>query len=86
MEISWSEGKDAILRTTRNVSFQAMREEIAAARFIGPDANPGHPTQQRIIVSLNGYPHIVLFVVDEDGNWFLKTIFPSRKAKKEGRI
>jgi hypothetical protein len=25
-------------------------------------------------------------VVDADGNWFLKTIFPSRKAKKEGRI
>ena len=25
-------------------------------------------------------------VIDSDGNWFLKTIIPSRKAKKEGRI
>jgi hypothetical protein len=73
MDIAWSEEKDKILRTTRNVSFQAVREEIAAGRFIGPEANPG-------------YPHIVPFVIDEDNNWFLKTIFPSRKAKKEGRI
>jgi len=86
MEISWSEEKDKALRATRNVSFQAVRGEIAAGRFIGPEANPAHPTQQRIIVSLNGYPHIVPLVIDEDGNWFLKTIFPSRKAKKEGRI
>jgi hypothetical protein len=42
MEISWSEEKDKILRTTRNVSFQAVREEISAGRFIGPEANPGH--------------------------------------------
>ena len=86
MEISWSTEKDDLLKETRGVSFQEVREEIAQGRFIGPEANPGHPSQRRIIVNLNGYPHIVPIVIDHAGNWFLKTIYPNRKIKKEGRI
>ncbi len=86
MNISWSEEKANLLFQFRGVDFHDVRAEILAGRFIGPEANPGHPAQQRIIVSLHGYPHIVPLVVDADGNWFLKTIFPSRKARKEGRI
>ena len=86
MNISWNEEKSISLLQTRGLDFHAVRAEILAGRFIGPESNPGHQTQQRIIVSLHGYPHIVPLVVDADGNWFLKPIFPSRKAKKEGRI
>lgn len=85
MEISWSGEKNDLLKVTRGVSFEDVRIEIAAGRFIGPEANPGHPTQRRIVVTLCGYPHVVPIVIDADGNWFLKTIFPSRKEKKEGR-
>jgi len=45
MEISWSTEKDDLLKETRGVSFQEVREEIAQGRFIGPEANPGHPSQ-----------------------------------------
>jgi uncharacterized DUF497 family protein len=86
MKISWNEEKAISLLQTRGVDFHAVRAEILADRFIGPEANPGHPARQRINVSLHGYPHIVPLVVDADGNQFLKTIFPSRKTKKEGRI
>jgi uncharacterized DUF497 family protein len=86
MKISWNEEKDEILRTSRNVSFQQVKDEIEAGNFVGPELNPGRQGQQIILVRLNDYPHIVPIVIDESGNWFLKTIIPSRKAKKEGRI
>jgi len=84
--ISWNNEKDELLKASRQVSFWQVKAEIEAGRFIGPEPNPSHDGQDRIIVSLNDYPHIVPLVIDSDGNWFLKTIIPSRKAKKEGRI
>jgi len=86
MEISWNDEKDELLRGSRNVSFQQVKDEIDAGNFKGPEANPARQGQQIIIVRLNDYPHIVPIVIDDSGNWFLKTIIPSRKAKKEGRI
>ena len=29
-----------------------------------------------------GYPFVVPLVIDKNGNWFLKTIYPSRKEKE----
>ena len=40
--------------------------------------------QQRIILRLNDYPYVVPFVIDDEGNWFLKTAYPDRKLK--GRV
>ena len=59
-------------------------DEIASGRFVGPEVNPSREGQYRIVVQLNGYPCIVPMIIDKDGNWFLKTIFPSRKEK--GRL
>jgi hypothetical protein len=60
--------------------------EIAADRFLGPEDNPSRPGQKRIIVKLRDYPHVVPLVIGENGDWFLKTIIPSRKIRKEGRL
>ncbi|MDA8426490.1 MAG: hypothetical protein M0Z80_10190 [Treponema sp.] len=84
MELAWSEEKDVLLKATRGVSFRQVKAEIEAGRFLGPEVNPSRPGQFRIIVKLNDYPHIVPLVFTEDGAWFLKTIIPSRKAKKAG--
>lgn len=35
-------------------------------------------------VRLNDYPYAVPFVIDDEGNWFLKTAYPDRKLK--GRV
>lgn len=86
MQISWNDEKDALLRASRNVSFQQVKDEIEAGNFQGPDVNSTRPGQQIILVRLNDYPHIVPLIIDDSGNWFLKTIIPSRKAKREGRI
>lgn len=86
MELAWSEEKDALLKATRGVSFWQVKTEIEAGRFLGPESNPSRPEQFRIIVQLNEYPHIVPLVLTEEGAWFLKTIIPSRKAKKAGLL
>lgn len=86
MVISWNDEKDELLKATRNVSFWQVMAEIESGRFVGPETNPAHGEQSRIIVRLNGYPHVVPLVIDENGDWFLKTIIPSRKARKEGKI
>jgi hypothetical protein len=78
--------EEAQLRAEHGVSFAAVEAEILAGRFIGPEDNPARPGQRRIIVRLRDYPHVVPLVIDENGDWFLKTIIPSRKARKEGRI
>lgn len=84
--IDWSDEKDELLRTTRGVCFEDVVREIVAGRFIGPEDNPSRPEQKRIIVKLREYPHIVPIVINERGDWFLKTIIPSRKAKKAGLL
>lgn len=84
MEIRWNEEKNQLLKETRGVSFEQVEEEIAKGAFVGPEENPARENQKRIIVSLGGYPCVVPLVVEQDGNWFLKTIYPSRKMK--GRI
>ena len=41
----------------------------------------GH--QKIYVVQVRKYVYLIPFVVDEDGNVFLKTIIPSRKAKQK---
>ncbi len=84
MEIRWNEEKNELLKETRGVSFEQVLESIEQGDFIGPETNPAREGQMRLIVKIDGYPCIVPFVIEEDGNWFLKTIYPSRKMK--GRI
>jgi len=84
--IDWSDEKNELLKSTRGVSFEEVAIELESGRFIGPEDNPSRPSQKRVIVRIRDYPHIVPIVIDEQGDWFLKTIIPSRKAKKAGSI
>lgn len=81
MEILWNSEKNEILKNSRNVSFEMVLEKIAKNDFIGPEVHPSRRDQFRIIVHFDGYPFVVPFVIDHAGNWFLKTIYPSRKEK-----
>lgn len=42
-----------------------------------PHPKLGH--QRLLIVNIEDYAFVAPFVVEEDGSWFLKTVFPSRK-------
>ena len=81
MEILWNKEKNELLKETRGISFEMVLDKITKQDFIGPEINPSRTNQLRIIVFFEGYPFVVPLVIDDDGNWFLKTIFPSRKLK-----
>jgi uncharacterized DUF497 family protein len=84
--LDWSDEKNELLKSIRGVSFEEVAIELEAGRFIGPEDNPSRPGQKRVIVKIRDYPHVVPIAIDDRGNWFLKTIIPSRKAKKAGTI
>lgn len=81
MKIEWNEEKNELLKQTRNVSFEQVVEEITAGRNTEPVVNPVHENQFITVVKINGYPCVVPFVIMENGGWFLKTIYQSRKYK-----
>ncbi len=80
--IGWSEEKNILLKQKRGVSFEEAEEEILAGRLLDVFPHPSRMNQQIYIIRLHGYVHAVPFIVDEDGNIFLKTIYPSRNLHK----
>lgn len=84
MVINWDPAKDKLLKETRGISFEQVEAEINAGHYVGPEINPakGRGHQKRVVVKINGYPYAVPFVIMENGGWFLKTAYPSRKDKE----
>ena len=82
MKISWNPEKNELLKKTRHVSFEQVEDAVAQGAFLGPRDNPARKGQKILTIILDGYPCIVPFVEEEDGGWFLKTIFQSRKEKR----
>ena len=82
MKLRWNPEKNELLKKTRNVSFEQVAEKILQQDFLGPVKNPSRENQKIITVVINDYPCIVPLVVEEDGSWFLKTIYQSRKEKR----
>ena len=82
---AWDEDKNALLKRERGVSFEEMVFHINSGDLL---ARLDHPNQakyahQKIFVVLIGdYVYMVPFVEDEE-KYFLKTIIPSRKLKRE---
>jgi hypothetical protein len=82
----YSDSKNQQLINERHISF----EEIIAALDNGqlldivtqPNKNK-YPNQKVYVVQINNYVYLVPFVEKDDQTVFLKTIFPSRKAKKQ---
>ncbi len=81
----WSRDKNEKLKNQRNISFEEVIFHINVGDEL--DVYP-HPNQQRYpnqmisVVAINGYAYLVPFV-ESEGNVFLKTIIPSRKATKQ---
>ena len=84
MIVEWNNEKNELLKKTRNVSFEQVADAIEKGNFIGPNENPARQGQKIIIVTFDGYPCVVPLVEMKNGGWFLKTIYQSRKYKKEG--
>lgn len=83
--INWNEEKNAILKQSRNVCFEAVENAILENRILSivPHHNlEKYPDQKILIVEINGYVHYVPFIETED-SYFLKSIIPSRKHNRQ---
>lgn len=82
--ISFGEEKNKLLKTQRGIGFEdiilAMEDGKILDVYDHPDT-VNYPNQKIYVVEALQYVYLVPFVKDENGI-FLKTIIPSRKAKK----
>lgn len=84
MEVNWSDEKNDILKSTKNVCFEDVENAIMMDNIL--DIIPHHnekkyPNQEFMIVLINNYTYYVPFIMDDE-QVFLKNIIPSRKHHK----
>jgi hypothetical protein len=80
----WSEEKNAELRADRGLSFEAVESAIEEGKLLDDISHPNQsklPGQRMLIVKIGDQVCVVPYVVDGVVR-FLKTIYPSRKAKR----
>jgi len=77
--VIWNEEKNKTLKLDRNISFEEISELILEKRYLDILDHPNRSNQSIFIIELNDYIYAVPFIIDEDGNIFLKTVYPSRK-------
>lgn len=80
----YSDSKNQLLINERHISFEeiiAALENEQLLDIVESNQNK-YPNQKAYVVQVNNYVYLVPFVEKDKQSVFLKTIFPSRKAKK----
>ncbi len=72
--------KAQILKLERDID--EIVELIIERKYIDILEHPKREGQQIFILSYRNYVHVVPFVIDEDDNIIIKTVFPSRNFHK----
>jgi len=86
MKYNYSAEKDFLLIEERGISFDEIIAAIESDQVLDIKPHPNkerYPDQKLMVVDVKEYVYIVPFVEQENGTVFLKTIYPSRKAKKD---
>ena len=80
----WDIEKNKRLIKERNISFEEIIVfiEQGSVLDIVDNPNPKYSHQKMFVLDVEGYVYVVPFVETQE-DYFLKTIFPSRKATKE---
>jgi uncharacterized DUF497 family protein len=81
----WNAEKNAELVRTRGVSFEQIVVALESNGLLDVLDHPNpqkYPNQKIMVVSWDGYAHLVPFV-EQDDHFFLKTVIPSRKATRD---
>jgi len=80
----WDEKKNRVLKKKRNISFEEIVLSIANGQLLDILEHPDkekYPGQKLLIVKMRNYAFVVPYVENEEA-YFLKTIYPSRKATR----
>jgi uncharacterized DUF497 family protein len=82
---NWNDEKNVHLLQEKKISFEEVVFCIQNGGLLDRVEHPNkdkYPNQDIYVVLVNDYVYLVPYVEDED-EIFLKTIIPSRKAKKQ---
>ena len=80
--IVYDDKKAQILKLERDIDIDEIVELIIERKYIDILEHPKREGQQIFILSYRNYIHVVPFVIDEDDNIIIKTVFPSRNFHK----
>lgn len=80
----WDTDKNKKLIKERNISFEEVVVFIEQGQVLDivDNPNPEYRHQRMFVLDIGGYVYLVPFAETSE-SYFLKTIFPSRKATKE---
>ena len=82
MRILWDDEKNRKLISERGVGFEEVVSCIMNNEVLDVLKNPTRIGQYNLIVNLKNYTYAVPFLVNENEEVILKTIYPSRKLHK----
>ena len=82
MNILWDRKKNRKLIAERGISFNLVSELIGEGKYVEILENPSREGQFIFLVPVEGYLHVVPFVIDDKENIVLKTVYKSRKFQK----
>lgn len=86
MKLEFNAEKNAKLVAERKISFEAIITAIKDGKSLKLRDHPNptkYPNQKAFYVEIHGEIYVVPFVQKDDKTIFLKTIFPSCKARKK---
>ena len=83
-QINWNAEKNQLLMSERGVSFEDVLFALQFGRLLDDLVHPNnfkYPNQRMFVVEIDDYAWLVPYVENE-GEIFLKSVIPSRKATK----
>ena len=83
MKFDWNPAKNQWLKASRGITFDEIVCLIDGGYLRAILNHPKKPHQKILVVELEGYAYNVPFIVEQDGTYFLKTVYPSRTSTKK---
>ncbi len=80
--IIYDSEKVKTLKLEHNIDIDVIIEIIVNKKYLDILENPKREGQLIFILSYKNYTHIVPFIIDENDNIVIKTVFPSRNFHK----
>ena len=89
MSFNWNEEKNELLKSERGISFERIVVAIEEGHLLDVLEHPNkekYQNQKILVVEIEDYAICVPFVEEPNGDFFLKTLFPSRKYTKHFKL
>ena len=89
MSFYWNEEKNVLLKQERGVSFERIVVAIEEGHLLDILEHPNkekYRNQIILVVEIEDYAFCIPCVAEANDNFFLKTLYPSRKYTKQYKL